>query len=83
MSIYTACHPLEAGERAKGTEWALPVKIGNDVWIGGGATILPGVTIGDRCTIGAGAVVSRDIPSDTLAAGNPARPLRKINQGCC
>ena len=80
VSIYTACHPLEAEERAKGTEWALPVKIGNDVWIGGGATILPGVTIGDRCTIGAGAVVTRDIPSDTLAAGNPAPPPRKIRE---
>jgi maltose O-acetyltransferase len=59
-------------------EWAEPVTIGNNVWIGGGAIILPGVTIGDNVTIGAGSVVTKDIPSNTVAAGNPCRVLKKI-----
>ncbi|MCM1032293.1 MAG: sugar O-acetyltransferase [Odoribacter sp.] len=80
VSIYTACHPLEAGERRRGIEWAEPVTIGNDVWIGGNAVILPGVTIGDGCVIGAGAVVTRSVDPYTLAAGNPARPIRKVSE---
>lgn len=78
VSIYTACHPLNPEERNKGTEWSEPVKIGNNVWIGGNVTILPGVTIGDNCTIGAGSVVSKEISSNTVAVGNPCRPIRKI-----
>ena len=78
VSIYTACHPLDADERNTGDEWALPVTIGNNVWIGGSATILPGVTIGDNVVIGAGSVVTHDIPSDTVAAGNPARVIKKL-----
>lgn len=78
VSIYTACHPLEAGLRATGIEWAEEVRIGDNVWIGGGVTICPGVTIGDCCTIGAGAVVTRDIPPHSLAAGNPAKVIRQI-----
>lgn len=78
VSIYTACHPTDPDERRDGREWAEPVTIGNDVWIGGGATILPGVEIGDGCVIGAGSVVTRSIPARTLAAGNPARPLKTL-----
>lgn len=78
VGIYTACHPLDAAERDKGTEWAEPVTIGDSVWIGGGVTIGPGVTIGDRCVIGAGSVVVKDIPSDSVAVGNPARVVKRI-----
>jgi maltose O-acetyltransferase len=75
VQIYTATHPLDAAERRKGPEFARPISIGADCWIGGGVIISPGVTIGDRCVIGAGAVVTRDLPADTIAVGNPARPL--------
>lgn len=78
VHIYTAQHPLDAGEREV-WESCLPVTIGERCWIGGHATICPGVTIGDRCVIGAGAVVVSDIPSDSLAVGNPARVIRKLN----
>lgn len=78
VSIYTACHPLDATERNTGVEWAEAVHIGNSVWIGGGATILPGVTVGDRSVIGAGSVVTRDVPADTVVAGNPARVVRTL-----
>lgn len=80
VSIYTACHPLDADSRNTGVEWAEPVTIGNNVWIGGSATILPGVTIGDNVVIGAGSVVTKDIPSDSLACGNPARVIREISR---
>lgn len=79
VSIYTACHPLNAAERNKFVEWAEPVTIGDNVWLGGGVTILPGVTIGDNCVIGAGSVVTHDIPSNTLAVGNPARVIKEID----
>lgn len=78
VSIFTACHPLEAEERNKGVEWAEPVTIGDSVWIGGDTTVCPGVTIGDGCVIGAGSVVTRDIPPHTVAVGNPARVIKKI-----
>lgn len=78
VSIFTACHPLEAEERNKGVEWAEPVTIGNSVWFGGDVTVCPGVTIGDGCVIGAGSVVTRDIPPHTVAVGNPARVIKKI-----
>lgn len=79
VSIYTACHPLTAKERNEGVEWAEPVTIGNDVWIGGSTVIVPGVTIGDGCVIGAGSVVTKSIPANTLAVGNPCRPIRSID----
>ncbi len=78
VSIYTACHPLEADERNRGVEWAEPVTIGDSVWIGGGVTIVPGVTIGSRVVIGAGAVVTRDVPDDCVVAGNPARIIKRL-----
>lgn len=78
VSIYTACHSTDPVERNSRQEWALPVSIGHNVWIGGSVTILPGVTIGDNVTIGAGSVVVSDIPSNTVAVGNPCRVVKKI-----
>mgnify|MGYP001943991523 FL=1 len=78
VHIYTATHPLEAAARRAGLESAKPVYIGNDVWAGGGAIILPGVRIGDGAVIGAGAVVTKDVPPGVLAAGNPCRVIRPI-----
>lgn len=78
VGIYTACHSTDPQERNTDHEWAEPVSIGNNCWIGGGVTILPGVTIGDNVTIGAGSVVVKDIPSNVIAAGNPARVIRQI-----
>ena len=78
VSIYTACHSTDPTERNTRQEWARPVSIGNNVWIGGSVTILPGVSIGDNVTIGAGSVVVKDIPSNSIAVGNPCRVVRKI-----
>lgn len=78
VQIYTATHPLDAVER-RGREYAKPVTIGEDCWIGGGSIICPGVTIGDRCVVAAGSVVAKDIPPDSLVAGNPAVVKRKID----
>jgi len=78
VQIYTATHPLSAAVRRQGLESAKPITIGSDVWVGGGAIICPGVTIGDRSVIGAGSVVTRDIPADVVAAGNPAHVLREL-----
>ena len=78
VSIYTACHSTDPMERNSRQEWALPVSIGHNVWIGGSVTILPGVTIGDNVTIGAGSVVVSDIPSNTVAVGNPCRVVKNI-----
>lgn len=77
VSIYTACHSTNPIERNSRKEWALPVTIGNNVWIGGSVTILPGVTIGDNVTIGAGSVVVKDIPSNVIAVGNPCRVIKR------
>lgn len=80
VAIYTAGHPLHASERNQGLEYARPVTIGNNVWIGGNVVILPGVTIGDNCVIGGGSVVTKDIPPYSLAVGNPCRVIRKIEE---
>lgn len=76
VHIYAATHPMNAELRRK-VELGKPVTIGSDVWVGGGTLIMPGVTIGSRVVIGAGSVVTKDIPDDTVAAGNPCRVLRK------
>lgn len=78
VSIYTPNHPLGATQRNSGVETAYPVTIGDNVWLGGSVTILPGVTIGDNTVIGAGSVVTRDIPSNVVAAGNPCRVIKDI-----
>lgn len=77
-AFYTAGHPLDAGQRRLGLEFARPISVGSDVWFGGNVVVLPGVTIGDRCVIGAGSVVTRDIPAGCLACGNPCRVIRKL-----
>jgi len=77
VQIYTAMHPLDAGRRRR-EEFGKPVEIGADVWVGGGAIILPGVRIGSRAVIGAGSVVTRDVPDSVFAAGNPCRVIREI-----
>jgi maltose O-acetyltransferase len=77
VQIYTATHPLEA-ELRRTREYAKPIEIGSDVWVGGAAVICPGVTIGSRSVIGAGSVVTRDIPDSVFAAGNPCRVIREL-----
>ena len=79
VQIYTAMHPLDADQRRR-EEFGKPVEIGADVWVGGGAIILPGVRIGSRAVIGAGSVVTRDVPDQVFAAGNPCRVIRKITE---
>jgi len=79
VQIYTPLHPLSARERRL-AEFGKPVVIGDDVWVGGGAIILPGVHIGSRTVIGAGSVVTRDVPDDVFAAGNPCRVIRELSQ---
>ncbi len=78
--FYTAVHALDAEQRIAGYEAAYPIRVGNNVWFGGHVTVLPGVTIGDNVVIGAGSVVTRSIPSNTVAVGNPCRVLRKITE---
>ena len=77
VQIYTADHPRDPSVRRTGAEFGRPIRIGQDVWIGGGAIILPGVTIGDNAVIGAGSVVTRDVPAGSTARGNPARTTTK------
>ena len=80
VQIYTASHPLKAIDRRTGLEFARPIEIGDDVWVGGGAIICPGVKIGARSVIGAGSVVTRDIPEAVIAAGNPCRIIRAVEE---
>ena len=76
--FYTPEHPLDASTRNKGLEYAKPIKVGNNVWFGGNVIVLGGVTIGDNAVIGAGSVVVKDIPANTVAVGNPCRVLREL-----
>lgn len=80
VTVATAAHPIAPELREKLIQYNLPVHVGNRVWIGAGAVILPGVTIGDNSVIGAGSIVTRDIPADVVAVGNPCRVLRPITQ---
>ena len=77
-SFYTAGHPLDVATRNKGLEYAYPITVGNNVWIGGGVTVLPGVTIGDNTIIGAGSIVNKDIPANVVAVGNPCKVLKRV-----
>ena len=80
VQIYTATHPMNHRERGSGLEFAKPVTIGDDVWVGGSAVICPGVRIGNRSVIGAGSVVTKDIPADVFAAGNPCKVIRTLDE---
>jgi maltose O-acetyltransferase len=79
VQIYTPMHPFNAEQRRR-QEFGKPIEIGSDVWVGGGAIILPGVRIGSRAVIGAGSVVTRDVPDSVFAAGNPCRVIREITE---
>lgn len=79
VQLLTAWHPVEPGPRRAGLEAASPITIGDNVWIGGGAIVLPGVIIGDNSVIGAGAVVTKDIPANAVAVGNPARVVKTLD----
>jgi maltose O-acetyltransferase len=78
VQIYTATHPLDAATRRSKLEFALPVVIADGAWLGGGTIICPGVTIGENTVVGAGSVVTRDLPAGVLAVGNPCRVLRSL-----
>ncbi|QAV24651.1 sugar O-acetyltransferase [Proteus hauseri] len=80
VSLLTATHPIDPEIRSSELEYALPITIGNHVWLGAGCIVLPGVTIGDNCVIGAGSVVTKSIPANFVAAGNPCRVLRQIGE---
>lgn len=80
VSLYTAGHPIHPASRKSGYEYGIPIKIGDNVWIGGSCVILPGVTIGNNVVIGAGSVVTKDIPDNVCAAGNPCRVIREITE---
>lgn len=77
-AFYTAGHPLDPEQRNKGLEYAKPIEIGDNVWIGGNVVVLPGVKIGDNCVIGAGSVVTKDVPENSVAVGNPCKVIRKL-----
>lgn len=78
VSLFTAGHPVDHELRNSGVEYAFPITIGNNVWIGGGVIINPGIIIGDNTVIGSGSVVTKDIPSNVIAAGNPCKVIRDI-----
>ncbi|MDR1324111.1 MAG: sugar O-acetyltransferase, partial [Candidatus Margulisbacteria bacterium] len=78
VGIYTAAHPLDAAVRAERLEYGRPITIGDNIWLGGGVSVLPGVSIGDNVVIGAGSVVTKNIPANVIAVGNPCRVLRRL-----
>ncbi len=80
VSLYSASHPIDAAVRSSGLEFGKPITIGNDVWVGGDTVINGGVTIGDNVVIGSGSVVTKDIPSGYIGAGNPCRLIRKVTK---
>ena len=80
VTVATANHPINPGLRARALQYNKDIRIGNNVWIGAGTVIVPGVTIGDNSVIGAGSVVTRDIPENVVAVGNPCRVLREIGE---
>lgn len=80
VSLYTVGHPLDAELRNAEWEQAKPIRIGNNVWLGGNVVVLPGVTIGDNVVVGAGSVVTKDLPANSLALGNPCRVVREITE---
>ena len=80
VQLLTALHPFDAAQRRTGLEAGRPITVGDDCWLGGGVIVCPGVAIGDRSVIGAGAVVTRDIPADSVAVGNPARVIRTLTR---
>ncbi len=80
VTVATAGHPILPGLRQRGLQFNMPVTIGKNCWIGAGAVLLPGVTLGDNVVVGAGSVVTRDLPSDVVAAGNPCRVLRPVGE---
>lgn len=78
VSFFSAEHPIHPESRNSKFEYGIPITIEDNVWIGGNTTVLPGVTIGRNCVIGAGSVVTKDIPQNTVAAGNPCKVIREI-----
>lgn len=81
VCVFTAGHPVDPELRRKGWEYSLPISIGNNVWVGGNVSINPGVTIGDNAIIGSGSVVTKDIPANVIAVGNPCRVIKEIEPG--
>lgn len=79
VQVYTATHPIDPIERASGKEYGKPIKIGNDVWIGGGAIINPGVVIGNNVVVASGSVVTKNVPDNVVVGGNPASIIKSIN----
>ncbi|WP_315119344.1 sugar O-acetyltransferase [uncultured Clostridium sp.] len=80
VSLFTAGHPIHFEPRNEGFEYAFPITVGNNVWIGGGVIVNPGITIGDNVVIGSGSVVTKDIPSNVIAVGNPCKIIREITE---
>lgn len=78
VQLLTATHPIDPGPRRTGWEYAEPITIADNVWLGGGVIVCPGVTIGQDTVVGAGAVVTKDLPADVVAVGNPARVIRRL-----
>ncbi len=78
VQLYTATHPLHPVKRNSGLKYAKPIKIGHNVWLGGGVIITPGVTLGNNVVVGAGSVVTKSFPDNVVIAGNPARVIKKI-----
>ncbi len=80
VQLYTATHPLHPVKRNSGLEYAKPIKIGNNVWLGGGVIVTPGVTLGDNVVVGAGSVVTKSFPDNVVIAGNPARIIKTVEE---